>query len=398
MEERYIKNELNRFRTQLAKQHQRNQTKMKIPSDNVDEIPHLNDTSQLVRRLETTAKLIEEFKDETVPIEALEAVKKLSLQKYSTSSGTEPNERALDDINVDDNIITIEGTLVEEYLTPGLQQEIKVREFNRRTPSPLTTTDEMLQPMRAAAKQHQEQQQRCVRFEQEVEVRKYQRENSSCSNTSDGIDSVISDLAEEALIELEIEEQQSKLMLASQVDNEEEENLVENETNEEIVEEEFLTVAGEAIGQNNTETSQFLTIKKIHVAMPKETIGYTNHEDTLDSDDEARSTPSNHEQDLIIEQLFQSRAHTKVVIMRKYFLKWIHYTTIAKIEKQNFTSKNDRVNMINAFLDKIRKEKKRLTRQSKVNEKCTAANENQKPEAMATTMANLQMTKKYQNK
>jgi len=69
-----------------------------------------------------------------------------------------------------------------------------------------------------------------------------------------------------------------------------------------------------------------------------------------------------HEKQKIIDQLFQARANTQLVVMRKYFLKWIHFTTMEKIEReqgQSCQARDNRVQKINAFLDKVRQEKKR---------------------------------------
>ncbi|GAB0090946.1 uncharacterized protein DMENIID0001_057310 [Sergentomyia squamirostris] len=66
----------------------------------------------------------------------------------------------------------------------------------------------------------------------------------------------------------------------------------------------------------------------------------------------------------IISELFREHSETykefKEILLRKYFLKWIHYTTVEKVSKcQGISTKNDRIGKIDAFLNKIREEKRR---------------------------------------
>lgn len=75
----------------------------------------------------------------------------------------------------------------------------------------------------------------------------------------------------------------------------------------------------------------------------------------------------NIEQNTIINELFAQTASNqefKRVILQKYFLKWIHFTTMQKmtIENDNLPKNASRIRKIETFLDTIRMEKKKFTR------------------------------------
>uniref|UniRef100_A0A034VNW2 Coiled-coil domain-containing protein KIAA1407 n=1 Tax=Bactrocera dorsalis TaxID=27457 RepID=A0A034VNW2_BACDO len=217
---------------------------------------------------------------------------------------------------------------------------------------------------------------RCVRFVEAVNIKNFDRENSICSNTSDGIDSVVSDLAEEALFELQMEaEEKLTQESGSNMESKKAAEPIEVQINFKDTTSQYVANALEP-----------LLITKL--SKPKEVDSAITTSEELEDE-----SISNHEQNLIIQQLFRPRANTNPTLLRKYFLKWIHFVTIEKIEREDVSSKSDRVHKINMFLDKIRKEKLRLTRYARQCNTGQAREETQKTPVVST-----QTTKKYQNK
>ncbi|XP_011190867.2 uncharacterized protein LOC105217523 [Zeugodacus cucurbitae] len=424
VEERYIMNELNKFRQQLQKNHKRNTLKVKITQNVDDNKVYDMDNAFLTQSLVRTAKHIENFY--AAPLDALQAVNELcettrpienskliekDHKRVNYKSGLEivneeevkaeskedvrsarseedhnlkiremVNENGEDTRRIDLNICTKKS--VEEILSKNViidneadtiseeKSIAKVQQFEDETCNCPKSADVEIND-----KDHCKT--RCVRFVDKVHVKNFNRENSICSNTSDGIDSVVSDLAEEALFELQMEA---------------EENVShENESNTDS------KAASESTEvQNNCENTKTYqsvanTLEPLVITRlikPQEVDSAITTSEELEDE-----SISNHEQNLIIQQLFRPRANTNVALLKKYFLKWIHFITIEKIEREDVTSKSDRVHKINMFLDKIRKEKLRLTRYARQCHAGQARDETQKGPVVAA-----QTTKKYQNK
>ncbi|CAD6998804.1 unnamed protein product [Ceratitis capitata] len=402
VEERYIVNELNKFRQQLQKNHKRSLLKFKL-SKKSDKSIYDMDNNCITQSLERTAKHLENFY--TAPLEALQVVEDLAVVKSSENSTAFKRELIMnsdenpfdkdkfqeeDTTNVGNNeshclkqknIKNENSSLAEmventsEVVNASLSENMLEKSLNFEIKPPPQETchcnisNEVLNGTDLFAT-------RSVRFVDNVDVRKLFRENSICSNTSDGIDSVVSDLAEEALFELQMEAEEK---LSKQAETQVQSMSVE--TIKKIVP--IDTAYPEATEQTTIEPLLITRLVK-----PKETDSLI----TTSEDLEEEESISNHEQNLIIEQLFQSRANTNHTLLRKYFLKWIHFITIEKIEREDVSSKGDRIHKINLFLDKIRKEKLRLTRYSR---QCNAGQER---DAQKKTVNSTVATKKYQNK
>lgn len=98
----------------------------------------------------------------------------------------------------------------------------------------------------------------------------------------------------------------------------------------------------------------------------------------------------------IISELFREHSEAykefREILLRKYFLKWIHYTTVEKVSKcKSIASKNDRIGKIDAYLNKIRDEKRRVGRK----EHNPEGEEAKKP---APKEESIIMAKKYRSK
>ncbi|XP_037037996.1 calponin homology domain-containing protein DDB_G0272472 [Bradysia coprophila] len=71
------------------------------------------------------------------------------------------------------------------------------------------------------------------------------------------------------------------------------------------------------------------------------------------------------EQNAIVSDLFTNDIQTDMKrqkILQKYFLKWIHFTTIERLSKENISCNQSRIQKIEAFLNNIRLEKKKQLR------------------------------------
>lgn len=71
------------------------------------------------------------------------------------------------------------------------------------------------------------------------------------------------------------------------------------------------------------------------------------------------------EQDAIVSDLFTNNAHNEDIrrnILQKFFLRWIHFTTIEKLSKDNISCNQSRIQKIETFLNNIRLEKKKQLR------------------------------------
>lgn len=71
------------------------------------------------------------------------------------------------------------------------------------------------------------------------------------------------------------------------------------------------------------------------------------------------------EQNAIVADLFTNDIHSDTMrqnILQKFFLRWIHFTTIEKLAKENISCNQSRIQKIESFLNNIRLEKKKQMR------------------------------------
>ncbi|KNC33839.1 hypothetical protein FF38_08988 [Lucilia cuprina] len=428
VEDHYIENQLNQFRMHLQKQHKQN----RVPEKKLHSL--LIDNTEIIKSLESSHKHIEDFYN--TPIDALQEVHDLftdELEKHvklmedkdfreRKSNTLEMEENTLEN-NRNNEIIGTEvanfleekelllamdsqknnGVKPEENIIDFMAERMNELNFNneifdlnsqiiteencQRTPSPLANTDEILKPLREVIEEQNVSHLRCVRFDTDINVCQLKRESSVCSNTSDGIDSVISDLAEEALKELEMEEE-FKL-----------EDILEENNSETTQIKHNLILNGCSLHNFKSETGDLIvTGKTAHYVKSSEE--ENENVNTSESSSKALedNTYSHNEKSNIIENLFQTCNHNNTSIMRKYFLKWIHYTNIEKIEREHVDGRADRVKKINIFLDKIRIEKTRLKHSQKTESESAFENDHKKCVAKKDTSENVKVNKKYQNK
>lgn len=87
----------------------------------------------------------------------------------------------------------------------------------------------------------------------------------------------------------------------------------------------------------------------------------TLNEPNMDTDNQVPP-----EQSAIVLDLFTNDNHSDDVIrqntLQKFFLKWIHFTTIERLSKENISCNQSRIQKIETFLNNIRLEKKKQTR------------------------------------
>ncbi|XP_034473836.1 calponin homology domain-containing protein DDB_G0272472 [Drosophila innubila] len=396
VEQRYIHNQLQKFRQQLARQHPPRTLDRKIHVRPIKPDFKLNH-GPLMESLAQASRHIDDFYK--TPVDALsQAVELCAAHKQVATTSLLRQLEA--EPEADQEHTWLERGQVKEALEVKQSKleacaELDTFEYRKfakqvqldesrsqllqrcRTPSPLLTTEELLKPMRAAA-ERQMLHLRTVRYEEELQQQhrqeqpetdpddppKLQRESSSCSNTSDGIDSVISDLAEEALYELQLEaaEQQKQQLDA----------VLEDATGSKHVQFQLPKHKNSPTPISKPEQTpsavelalEPLVIRRIElprvIVQPKQQLEpevQSCQPCSSSEDEQAESVP--HEKQRIIEQLFQARDNSELNLMRKYFLKWIHYTTMEKIERDSGNSQGSRVQKINVFLDKIRQEKRR---------------------------------------
>lgn len=384
--------QLQKFRQQLARQHPRLQER-RIPVRPTKPDFKLNH-GPLMQSLEQAARHIDNFYQ--TPVEALtQAAQLCSQTKQVATTSLVRQLEAEPDADCEQSWLGAELKLPNGgggavAAIGSIELDMEYRKFSKqvqldesraqlqercRTPSPLLTTEELLKPMRAAAERqmlhlrmvrHEEElleQQKLQKLQQQTGVepaapQQLQRESSSCSNTSDGIDSVISDLAEEALYELQMEAVEQQNEQLDEVAVPAQPKHVQFQLPPKVPEH-------QQTPSPNGDLFEPLLIRRIEVPkvvlQPKQPPLPEQHMDpeqescSLSSDDKVP-----HEKQRIIEQLFKARSNTEQNLMRKYFLKWIHYTSMEKIERgTGKTGADDRAQKINAFLDKIRQEKRR---------------------------------------
>ncbi|XP_049302765.1 putative autophagy-related protein 11 [Bactrocera dorsalis] len=424
VEERYIMNELSKFRQQLQKNRKRNTLRVKITQSDENNKIYDMDNEYLTQSLVRAAKHIENFY--AAPLEALQRVDEVCEATILIKNDNELEEAHLEEnfkgvaeivpesdfkadvsnVKIQDDYLIkdtnieiannehIETVSLSKY-SEKIFEEVKSRNVviaNEPKSNLLETNLENKsfgkdQQFLTGARKCPDSvdmesngkvscKERCVRFVEAVNIKNFDRENSICSNTSDGIDSVVSDLAEEALFELQMEAEEKLIQ-------ESESNMESKKAAEPI---EVQINFKDTTSQYVANALEPLVITKL--SKPKEVDSAITTSEELEDE-----SISNHEQNLIIQQLFRPRANTNPTLLRKYFLKWIHFVTIEKIEREDVSSKSDRVHKINMFLDKIRKEKLRLTRYARQCNSGQAREETQKTPVVST-----QTTKKYQNK
>lgn len=378
--------QLQKFRQQLARQHPRLQER-RIPVRPTKPDFKLNH-GPLMQSLEQAARHIDNFYQ--TPVEALtQAAQLCSQTKQVATTSLVRQLESEPEADCEQSWVGAELKLPNGGGTVAaigsIELDMEYRKFSKqvqldesraklqercRTPSPLLTTEELLKPMRAAAERqmlhlrmvrHEEElqeQQKLQKLQQPGEapvVPQLQRESSSCSNTSDGIDSVISDLAEEALYELQMEavEQQKEQL----------DEVAVPATKHVQFQLPLKVPEQQQTPSPNGDLFEPLLIRRIEV--PKVVLQPKQPpEQHMDPEQDSCSQSSDdkvpHEKQRIIEQLFKARSNTEQNLMRKYFLKWIHYTSMEKIERgTGKTGADNRAQKINAFLDKIRQEKRR---------------------------------------
>lgn len=108
--------------------------------------------------------------------------------------------------------------------------------------------------------------------------------------------------------------------------------------------------------QQHTEQNPFV-ITRLDVASQPKPITNQHNVDT-----EFQVPP---EQNAIVKDLFTNDIHSDTMrrnILQNVFLRWIHFTTIEKLAKDNITCNQSRIQKIEAFLNNIRLEKKKQIR------------------------------------
>ncbi|XP_030554781.1 trichohyalin [Drosophila novamexicana] len=383
VEQRYVNNQLQKFRQQLARQHPRVQVrKIRVrptkPDFKLNHGPLMESLSQAAQHIDNFYK---------TPVDALgQAAQLCSIRKQLATTTLLRQLEPEPEADADIEHIWLERVEVKQDEQLELREELDMLEYRKfvkqvqldeskaqlqqrcRTPSPLLTTEEMFRPMRAAA-ERQMLHVRTIRHEEELQQQQQpaeqpqlQRESSTCSNTSEGIDSVISDLAEEALYELQLEAaEQEKLQLDIEliVPVEAPVKLVKfqlPETAKTPSHVEAFEPAASSVSEPEPLLIRRIELPKV-VLLPKPETQLCSSSSSSSDDDNPTTVPP--EKQRIIEQLFQARSNTDLNLMRTYFLRWIHYTTMEKIEREPGKTHINRVTKINAFLDKLRQEKRR---------------------------------------
>ncbi len=101
----------------------------------------------------------------------------------------------------------------------------------------------------------------------------------------------------------------------------------------------------------------FIITKLLDVTnYPKSTISEPN----VDTDNQIQP-----EQNAIVSDLFTNNIHNDAMrqnTLQKFFLKWIHFTTIEKLSKENISCNQSRIQKIETFLNNVRLEKKKQIR------------------------------------
>ncbi|XP_019894897.1 uncharacterized protein LOC101898802 isoform X2 [Musca domestica] len=386
VEERYIENQLQQFRQHLQKQNQRN----RLCEKKINSL--LIDNQGIMDSLETSQRHIEDFY--STPIEALQQLvdqNQSKLDNKEMENDTKELEQPVDDITA----------RFPEILLFDKNYQVLSKNTRERTPSPLANTDEVLQPLKENLEQNNGLHLRCVRFDEDVSVCQFQREHSTCSNTSDGIDSVISELAEEALMELQREEENEQSLNIS--------STLEDGT---LLKIDSLDTTLSIMGSNSSAAktnpiSRHLVvegkipnfIKRPRDENPKNIL-FSISSGSTEAHMEGDDLSSNQEQNKIIEELFEINDHSRITVMRRYFLKWMHFTHVEKIEREHVDGHADRVRKINIFLDKIRMEKSRRKKCEKLQQ--AGGEDSEFTSSIAptkhNTVENLKINKKYQNK
>ncbi|XP_037904120.1 calponin homology domain-containing protein DDB_G0272472 [Hermetia illucens] len=294
VEEHYIENELNKFKSELSRSR---------------------------RKFESRPKICVNLNNESI-LESLEKCNKHTIDFYTTV------QNALQKTN--NQILEEEGSIATNQKAMQVSNEDHM--------------DHLVY-------------EKNVRFEDSVEVINYSPRDEiltemCSSNTSSDVDSVASDIVdgvfENVRMETEIEMVGRSFEALQKPPS--------DATSDPTVMSQEIPKSAPLQESQLPSSVELLQVKRL---FPPE-INLNPQIENLDSNDSATTKSSeteSKEQEAIISELFQSKSQNKEKILREYFLKWTHATTISKIEKLNLTNKNDRFKKINAFLDKIRREK-----------------------------------------
>lgn len=130
--------------------------------------------------------------------------------------------------------------------------------------------------------------------------------------------------------------------------------------------------------QQHTEQNAFVITRLDVTNQPKPIISHHNVETEL-------QIPP--EQNAIVTDLFTNDIHSDTMrrnILQNVFLRWIHFTTIEKLAKENVTCNQSRIQKIETFLNNIRLEKKKQIRNdSRIVEVKKKITETENPAVMA---------------
>ncbi|XP_036335430.1 uncharacterized protein LOC118745869 [Rhagoletis pomonella] len=357
VEDRYINNELKKIRQQLRNNTKRNTDKKEFTEEHKQDVSIL-DNSFLIQGLERATKHMENFY--TTPLDVLQAIEVLSATETNKNDTQEHKLTPKNGFGIIEAIFTDEvdkkkytmsaETVLSKHINPQAKEyEYKiVSDSNLKIENPLIYkfSNEYKNPIAPnTATDSYLYQTRCVRFDESVEVRNFNRDSSKLSNTSCRIDLAVSDITEEALFELQIaaEEKLTQKTRFESVAN----KPPPTDFNK------SLKCSQKSLKVKNA--SELLIIKKINNANQ---VDY----DHITPEEVEEESISSFEENLSITQLFQPRANTTPTLLRKYFFNWIHFVTIEKIDRENVSIKDNRIHKISLFLDKIRKEKLRLMR------------------------------------
>ncbi|XP_067622627.1 uncharacterized protein [Eurosta solidaginis] len=393
VEDRYLQSELNKFRQQLQKNFKRNTLTIKF-IEKTEHHTYNIDNNYLINSLERNAKHIENFY--TAPINALRSVENLfesthkryfredkglcaekngiHKQEENSNNSDFEKDKYIDEECIAESTNRLEGIYVKQDVVRYSHMVVYELQAGEREMTNLTSNkpEAISDKMKVMETNNEHLRQiRAVRFQDPAEIRSFSRDTSACSNFSTGNDSVVSGLAEGAL---QAEAQSPEVMDFQLLP---EKSSGPNEFG--------IYLAGATSPKKRDDTFEPLVITKLTKTKREDPV-------PLSDDIEEECVPSHELSNTLIEQP-NSRANTNQTFLRKYFLKWTHFVTIEKIEREDVSSKGDRIHKINLFLEKVRKEKLHLIRQSR---QCTHANtrEDQSKKSTESTLA----TKKYQNK
>ncbi|XP_055375830.1 uncharacterized protein LOC129608371 [Condylostylus longicornis] len=393
VEDHYIDNELNKLKTELEKSRIKMSKKLQRPK-----LTLTLSNKGIFQSLEKCTDVLDDFY--CAPIEALQEANKISNDSVEKSNSSdekfESETKSPVEVSSDlKNNPSVNGyTSPDNHVSSHDKTQILVPEINIK--------DDV----------EEVQENRCVRFEDNIEIHNYSREPSF----NEGLIRFETEFQNGEIVEGfalvgkslsincsdgEIDSRNSKFIEIEEINNfQEEEEIDENCIVEKI------QFRNEDIRDDKdyvfTVNDDLLRIRRalpdtndLQVIVQMNSIDNGSQDISEEIDNKSDSDLSNSEQTNAITKLFRPKCPPTEILMRKYFLRWIHFTTLEKIEKQNFSNnEDDRILKINAFLDQIRREKRKI---SKIN--------SQRPEFDAnghrvrpSNDNEVVVTKKYQRK